>query len=428
MKATAQDPFSNLDPEEQSDLAGEAEAPVTSIPWPTMAEDAYYGLPGDIVTNIDPFTEGDPVSTLMHTLTAFGNVIGDGPHVQVQNDRHPARLYVTAIGDTGKGRKGTSWGAPRDLVSCLDSLWSSKRIRSGLSSGEGLIYHVRDASPDGKDEGEDDKRLLIIEQEFSSMLRIMAREGNSLSGVLRQAWDIGNLSTLTRNNPLTATGAHVSVIGHTTAEELRRNLESTERANGFGNRFLWFCVRRSKLLPEGAEVPELVMTRLANRLAAAMKTFTEGKPNRIRRDVDAAKLWREVYGPLSEGRPGLAGALCNRSEAQVVRLSLVYALMDCSTEIRAEHLRAALAVWDYCEASVRYVFGDRTGNPVADRILDELKDHPEGITASDIHNLFGKRRAAEKDQAIEMLLRLKRIVKVSISTDGRPITMFRGAR
>jgi hypothetical protein len=422
MKATVEDLYD--DPALDA-LAGDQEKTSTAIPWPSMAEDAYYGLPGDIVRTIDPFTEGDPVSTLMHTLAAFGNVIGDSPHVRVQNDRHPARLYVTAIGDTGKGRKGTSWAAPRDLISGCDRLWASDRIRSGLSSGEGLIFHVRDGNE--KDTGELDKRLLIVEPEFSSMLRIMARDGNSLSGVLRQAWDTGDLSTLTRNNPLKATGAHVSMIGHTTSEELRRNLESTERANGFANRFLWFVVHRSKLLPDGADVPEDKMNHLANRLAAAINTFKARQVERIKRDEDANKLWREVYGPLSEGRPGLAGALCNRSEAQVVRLSLVYALMDCSVEIRAEHLRAALAVWDFCEASVRFVFGDRTGDPVADRILDELKEHPEGITAEDVYNLFGKKRAAEKDQAIEMLLRLKRITKESISTKGRPITMYRGA-
>lgn len=425
MKATAPDPYDNLDPEEEADLAGEKEAPVRSIPWPTIGEDAYYGLAGDIVRAVDPYTEGDPVSTLMHTLVAFGNVIGDAPHVRVQNDRHPARLYATAIGDTGKGRKGTSWAAPRELMSGCDNLWASKRIRSGLSSGEGLIYHVRDDS--AKEAGETDKRLLIVEPEFSAMLRIMARDGNSLSGVLRQAWDEGNLSTLTRNNPLTATGAHVSVIGHTTAEELRRNLESTECANGFGNRILWFVVRRSKLLPDGASVPSQTMNLLADRLVAAINAYKARQRDQITRDKDAAKLWREVYGPLSEGRPGLVGALCNRSEAQVVRLSLTYALMDCSTEIRPEHLQAALAVWDYCEASVRYVFGDKTGNPVADRILDELREHPEGITAEDIYNLFGKRRTAEKDQALEMLLRLKRIVKVAVSTKGRPITLYRGA-
>jgi hypothetical protein len=422
MKANLLD---EVETEIADELAGQEPKPKAPVPWPKMDDDAYYGLPGDIVGNISPYTEGDPVSTLMHTLTAFGNVIGDGPYVQVQNDRHPPRLYVTAIGDTAKGRKGTSWGAPRDLVSFCDREWAAKRIRTGLSSGEGLIYHVRDG--DDKDVGELDKRILIVEPEFSSMLKIMSREGNSLSGVLRKAWDDGNLSTLTRNNPLTATGAHVSVIGHTTSEELRRNLDSTERANGFANRILWFVVRRSKLLPDGAEVPADVMDRLSSRLIAAVNTFRANHCNRIQRDADASKLWYEVYPILSEGRPGLSGALCNRSEAQVVRLSLCYALMDASMVIRAEHLRAALAVWDYCEASVRYIFGDRTGDPVADKILDELRERPDGLTADDVYNLFGKRRTGEKDRAIDMLLRIGRIRKETIPTGGRPTTVFKGA-
>ena len=72
--------------------------------------------------------------------------------------------------------------------------------------------------------------------------------------VVRQAWDTGTLRTLTRNNPLTATDAHISIIGHITAEELRRHLTSTEAANGFANRFLWLPVRRSKQLPDGGNL------------------------------------------------------------------------------------------------------------------------------------------------------------------------------
>ena len=56
----------------------------------------------------------------------------------------------------------------------------------------------------------------------------------------------------------------------------------------------------------------------------------------------------------------------------MLRLSLIYALMDCSNVIRVEHLQAATAVWDYCDASVRYVFGTKTGNQYADRIIDAL--------------------------------------------------------
>lgn len=103
-----------------------------------------------------------------------------------------------------------------------------------------------------------DKRRLLIESEFSSMLTIMSRKGNSLSGVIRQAWDNGDLSTLTGNNPQKVTGAHVSITGHTTQEELLQNLKYAEVFNGFANRFLWISVSRSKCLPNPKPLPDKV--------------------------------------------------------------------------------------------------------------------------------------------------------------------------
>jgi hypothetical protein len=50
---------------------------------------------------------------------------------------------------------------------------------AGLSSAEGLICEVRD---------EADKRLMVMQGEFAAVLRIMSREGNNLSPVLRSAW------------------------------------------------------------------------------------------------------------------------------------------------------------------------------------------------------------------------------------------------
>jgi hypothetical protein len=101
-----------------------------------------------------------------------------------------------------------------------------------------------------------DKRLLIVETEFASVLKVNARDGNTLSPILRQAWDSGNLRILTKNSPARATNAHISIIGHITKEELLRFITDTELANGLANRFLWVLVRRSKILPEGGGTPE----------------------------------------------------------------------------------------------------------------------------------------------------------------------------
>jgi hypothetical protein len=128
----------------------------------------------------------------------------------------------------------------RYLFLKVDEAFILKRVKSGLSSGEGLIFQVRDPQYDQvpiresgrrtgailgyenvlSDPGEPDKRLLIIESEFASALKVMDREGNTLSPVLRDVWDHGNLSPLTKKDRMVATGAHVCIIGHITVNEL----------------------------------------------------------------------------------------------------------------------------------------------------------------------------------------------------------------
>jgi hypothetical protein len=51
--------------------------------------------------------------------------------------------------------------------------------------------------------------------------------------------------------------------------------------------------------------------------------------------AEAKRLWEQVYADLSEGRPGLLGAIVGRAEAHVVRLGLIYNLLDCSETIGA---------------------------------------------------------------------------------------------
>ena len=217
--------------------------------------------------------------------------------------------------------------------------WVSTCVVSGGSSGEGIIHAIRDPGQGSEDEGVDDKRLLVQESEFAKILKNIERQGNTLSAVLRDAWDGNILRILTRANPIKATHPHVSVVGHITADELCRLLDATESVNGFANRFLFALAKRSKYLPEGGGDYDLV--QIGKRLGAAVSFACE--VGEIHRDEEARARWRKIYPTLSDGFPGLAGAICGRAEAQVLRLSLVYALMDQSYVVRIEHLEAALA-------------------------------------------------------------------------------------
>jgi hypothetical protein len=396
--------------------------------WPTLDPDALYGLPGYIVETVEPHTEADPVAVLGNTLVAFGNAIGRGAFFKVSADTHHLNLNMILVGETSKGRKGMSWGHPGQLMRAVDSLWVEDRVQNGLSSGEGLIYAVRDRvvgeNKDGEpvtvDPGVEDKRLLVMEGEFASVLKMMTREGNVLSPVVRQAWDGGKLNTLTKNSPLKATSAHISVIGHVTNGELLRHFTETEAGNGFGNRFLFVMVRRSKKLPFGGDWHKVDVAPLVKRLGEALE-FGKGV-GEVRWGEAAREPWVTVYGPLSEGKPGLFGSVVSRAEAQVVRLAAIYAVMDLSRTLEVPHLKAALALWQYAEDSARYIFGDATGDPVADRIMAALQDTEEGMTRNEIRDLFSRHKSAgEIGQALALLEKLGRIRSEPQSTRGRPV-------
>jgi hypothetical protein len=414
-----------------ADREGEPDTYVASTldppSWPILAEEALCGLPGEIVKVIEPHTEADPVAVLSSLLAAFGNAIGRGAYFRVGADLHHLKLNIGLVGDTSKGRKGMSWGYPRELMRAADERWIDERVLHGLSSGEGLIYAVRDRvegeNKKGEtvvlDEGVEDKRLLVLEPELAGVLKVMSREGNTLSPVIRQAWDDGTLQTLTKNSPMKATEAHVSIIGHITRSELLRHLTETEAANGFANRFIWLMVRRSKELPFGGEWHTVDIAPLVRRIFSVLEFGSA--PVLITWGDGARAIWREVYGPLSEGKLGLFGAVVGRAEAQVARLAALYAVMDESHEIKREHLLAALALWDYSEKSAQYIFGDATGDPVADQILSALRAAgKDGMTRTEISNLFKRNMSSKRiAQALRLLLAARRVRRKTQRTGGR---------
>lgn len=190
--------------------------------------------------------------------------------------------------------------------------------------------------------------------------------------------------------------------------------------NGFGNRFLWVCVRRSKCLPEGGKLHQSDFTRVIQRLTTVVNIAQ--KAGEMKRDEEARSLWHEIYPDLSEGKPGLLGAMIARAEAQVMRLACIYALLDMSTVVRVKHLRAAVACWQHCEDSAKFIFGEALGDPVADEILKALKGADNGLTRTDISKLFGRNKgAAEIGRALTLLgERGLASSRKDVSEEGRP--------
>ena len=389
--------------------------------WPVLGDEALHGIAGEIVRSADPHTEADPVAVLIHLLIGFANAIGRGPYWKASATRHYLVLFAALVGPTASGRKGTAWGIAKRFLHPLDTDWAEKRISQGLTSGEGLIYHVRDPvtklDDAGErivvDPGEADKRLMLIEPELGRTFKAMGRDSSTLSAVMREAWDCGDrLATLAKNSTNFASNPHISLVGHITAEELRCLLSQNDTSNGLANRFLWICARRSKELPGGGEFDSVDWAPLTEELRASLD-FARGVCL-MRRNDEAEADWRAIYGGLTAAKPGLLGKIVARAEAQAMRLACVYALLDRSPAIQSEHLDAALALIDFVEDSARYVFGDSLGDPNADKLLSALKYHPEGFTRSQISTLVFKGNAKKDviNKTLQDLLGLALIHRV----------------
>ncbi|WLD13112.1 DUF3987 domain-containing protein [Planctellipticum variicoloris] len=348
-------------------------------PWPKpLSPEALYGPAGEFVRIVGPETESDAAALLFHFLAYAGALFGRNRYFLVEAAQHYSNLFMCFVGQSSKGRKGSAHRNVERFFGLVDGAMGTfiiSNVTSGLSSGEGLIYQVRDdvvSKGEIKEEGVADKRLIVVESEFANTLKVVRRETNTLSAIVRDAWDKGNLRTLTKQNPTRATGSHIVIVGHITRDELRRLLTETDQANGFTNRFLWICSGRSKLLPNGGHVPEERLTELVETVRAAVE-FAHFYPGQVHRTEAAAALWEQAYPILAADRPGMLGSVTNRAEAQVLRLSLLFSILDCSGEIDVPHLRAALACWRYCEQSAQYAFGRGLGDKLADEILALLR-------------------------------------------------------
>lgn len=182
--------------------------------WPVLGAAAYHGLAGEVVRALEPEMEADPVGVLVSLLTCFGNAACKGASFPVGETPHRANLFTCLVGET-TAAKGDAWSLAESLMVRADPAWVKSCVAYGMGSGEGLAERVRDAETeqqpvkDGRgsvvrfeeaviDPGAQDKRLLVVEEEFSKPLALMRRDDSTLSAHVRNAWGGRPLEVLNR--------------------------------------------------------------------------------------------------------------------------------------------------------------------------------------------------------------------------------------
>ena len=421
--------------------------PTASFPGP-MRPEAFYGPLGEAVLTLAPRIEACREALLIELLVFFGSAVGRTAYAQVQRTRHYCNLYVALVGRSSRSRKGTTRDIAADLTITADPEWGENAIIGGATSGEGIVAAVRDPThkrklatkaqrgdpflmnqidDDGyidtvEDEGVTDKRRVFDEGELSAIFKIATRDGNTLSERLKTFYDHGRGEVTNKNTPMRATGAHVSINGHITVEELRERLTELDAASGWGNRFLYLATRRIRRIPLGEGIGDESLRELATPLAEAL-SWVRGCEPRVTWGDSATARWEEFYRAVSDDTDGLAGRLTDRAEAQVLRLAVLYAVADKSPTMELDHLEAALAVWDYCAASVAWIWDSVLGNKTAERILMALRERDH--TRTELRDLFSRNRSeAEMTAALDLLVARGHAVKHTRPSGGRPTEVW----
>ena len=390
-------------------------------PRSTIPHDNSVGL---LLAQVEP-TSGDcPVENCADEPEhAVGHNVGD--------TEHHSRLMIALVGGTSRARKGTSWFPVRRLIQATEAVIQAKstlkfplgrslQITHGpLSSGEGLIAAIRDAVDDADEGGTDDKRLLVVDGEMGAAFRAMQRQGNTLSMILRTAWDGHELAPLIKRDRTVATNPHICLVGHITLQELRVLLSANDVWGGLVNRVLWACVRRHAVVPCPQPISDQDLNSLAAELARVV-IYAHQRPAELRMTNDASDYWALVYPELTQDHPGLLGAATARAEAQALRLALTYALIDGADRIEPDHLEAALAMWRYADDSAQYLFGGAQVDPLARTILQALSSGRR-MTQTDISGLFSRHQPKERiDSVLTDLQKRGQIIRTMEKTGGAP--------
>jgi Protein of unknown function (DUF3987) len=398
--------------EERSKPAG----PPVPSPDPVM----YAGILGDITAAAAPTTEADPAGIYASLLAGTGVLIGPDPYVQVGNTRHPLLIWSLLLGRTGSGRKGEATGTSIIFFREAKPLTFRELAVSGLSSGEGVIERIADGKTD-------DKRLLVTETEFASVMARSKREGSTLAAVQRQAWDGDGLSVLNRTQ-LKASSSHIAIIGHITPHEFRMRLAEADMCGGTYNRYLPFYVERTRLLPIPQGVSRETRERLGLRLAQAIDQAAS--KGRIQLSSEAAQLWEaELYPEMTgtDDDDGAEAEFTRRAAPYCLRIGGMLAALDDRQLISKDDLTAAAATVRYSIASARYVLDGQARDPRLERIrraVDAAGDM--GLSRSAILGLFSRNLTKEVlDELLSQLTDGAGYEQTWVPGKGRPAETYR---
>jgi Protein of unknown function (DUF3987)/Bifunctional DNA primase/polymerase, N-terminal len=377
-----------------------------------ISQDAYYGLAGRHLRNIEANSEAHPAGILGLFLSAFGSIIGTSAYMRVEDNLHYPMVNVIVTGRSSRSRKDTSMGRALRPLKAADPIWGNSRIKQGFSSGEAVVayfekLHRANMPP----------RLFVTDTEFKTTLTICGREGNTLSEMFRHMFNGDPMEVNVKNSKETISvprscGTSAGLITRT---ELLDVLKESEKASGFVNRYMMLLVHRVRKISRPARMmdPAMIAEReaIVHELQSVLK-WIESKKDEVEPldythglkmswSLEAGEMWDVFYNGLGDDD----AEYLTRAEVFVMRLSMIYALLDKAAVMQPVHLKAALAVWAYAKQSAKLIFGNPQ-SPNAIKLMERTLAAGY-VKRGAVHELFQRHMGSEAlDWVMEEAARL----------------------
>lgn len=413
---------------------------LVAIP-PKLRHEGFYGCLSDISKDLSEYTEANRAFIANNILmgiavsTPSSNLVM--PFAATNTELRMFSLQVLPSG-CGKGVSEKQTKAlfneaiqllGNNIVSPHSGLsFYAKVFSGGLSTGEGIAFELRDGIVNENGDVQqsvEDKRLLVLEPEFANALAKCNGHNSILSATIRKIFDGESLEPMTKKDRIKCTKPDVCIIGQITPEELLDKLDSVSISNGFANRFPIFSGTQPVYQPIPRVIKKEKLQKHAKELNKVMSWCHESSKVLTMSDC-YKKLWCEKYSDLKQiGASGsIERSLMTRAPHYASMYAMLFAALDMTTIVTANHLVASLAWIDYWHESVRYVFGTEAAaykaeqrNLQALEVLNKIKElvainNSQPITRTPLQQAFGKKYTSK--QISEVLKFLQELPKAPI--------------